>query len=883
MGTILKRIILYGGGGLLLMAAALSLWISSHEETLVRMVVTELNKQLTGHLDYTKSSLSIWKHFPEASLSFEEVRLRGSLPLNKSDSNLLEIKRLSFSLSPLDLWNKKYHVHSLELEGGAIHLLIDKNGKGNYNILKDKPRKAEKTKDTTNFRLALEKVILRDVQLSFISVPTKTRIGTHIAETRLSGNFAADSFRLSNTGTFDDFLLRIDHVNYINRKKVYLNTELQVNLLTNRYTIGKTDLRIARAQFAVSGFVENKKSGIFSDIQLSIRETNLNNVATLLPEIYLKRIEKYRLDGLLFFRLNIRGLSNAKTNPAIGAIFSVRQGVFHIKDKELSLSNLAFTGSFTNGRRHNQSTTTLKIDNLRGKLRNKDLSAQFLLGNFDDPFLNLQLISNFNLKDVQEFVSFPAIEKLSGDVFVDASFSGRLADLKQARTASRIRLSGEMKLEGVEVRPQGSKISYSDLSGEFRFDGTNLIFNKLTGKAGSSDFRLNGSFGNVAGFLFLDHQTLDFSGSLKSEKLLVDEFITDKNAAGDKKDTSAASFSFPAFITGSVRLEVGTLQYKKLRLEQLRASTSIMDNSVAINISSARAFDGKVSGNLRVNNIHTGKYFSAMHLVMNAVDINRLFGEMDNFSQTFITDKNIHGRLSTTLDYESSWKPNLDVDLKTVVSNADITWDKGELTNMESLVSLGKFMHKKGMDHLYFKQMHNTISIASGKILIPEMEIKSSVVNMSLSGTHTFDNVLDYHIKANGSQLLRGKKEDYDTEFGRVKVDEERGANIYIYMRGPADKLKIGYDTDGLKTGLKKEIAEQKAQIRAIFGKKSSAEGVPEDKAVQKTNGSGGYTLEGFDDKKQVDPAIEAQKKKTAEKKKKESEKDKHYDLKWDE
>jgi hypothetical protein len=46
------------------------------------------------------------------------------------------------------------------------------------------------------------------------------------------------------------------------------------------------------------------------------------------------------------------------------------------------------------------------------------------------------------------------------------------------------------------------------------------------------------------------------------------------------------------------------------------------------------------------------------------------------------------------------------------------------------------------------------------------MDIHNNALNLNLSGTHTFDNVLDYKIKLSLSELLSKKRKSQNNEFG---------------------------------------------------------------------------------------------------------------------
>ena len=105
------------------------------------------------------------------------------------------------------------------------------------------------------------------------------------------------------------------------------------------------------------------------------------------------------------------------------------------------------------------------------------------------------------------------------------------------------------------------------------------------------------------------------------------------------------------------------------------------------------------------------------------------------------------------------------------------------------------------------------------------MEIKSSALNLSISGVHTFNNEIDYKIKMLLSDLLankmkRNKKEN--EEFGKVEDDGTGKTNLFLSMTGTVDNPVIKYDrksaVEKIKQDFKKERQNLKTILREEFG-----------------------------------------------------------------
>ena len=116
-------------------------------------------------------------------------------------------------------------------------------------------------------------------------------------------------------------------------------------------------------------------------------------------------------------------------------------------------------------------------------------------------------------------------------------------------------------------------------------------------------------------------------------------------------------------------------------------------------------------------------------------------------------------------------------------------------------------------------------------------------MNLSFSGSHTFNHDIDYRIKVLLSDLLankarKAKKEN--TEFGIEQKDDSRKMALFLKVYGTVDKPKFAYDKIGLTEKVKEDIRVEKQNLKSIlkdeFGlyKKDSTVKVPE-KTVKPT------------------------------------------------
>ena len=106
----------------------------------------------------------------------------------------------------------------------------------------------------------------------------------------------------------------------------------------------------------------------------------------------------------------------------------------------------------------------------------------------------------------------------------------------------------------------------------------------------------------------------------------------------------------------------------------------------------------------------------------------------------------------------------------------------------------------KELRNLRFSNLENTIEIKNKSIAIPDMEIKSNALSMRLSGTHTFENKIDYHLQLLLSDFVKKKSKKLgDERFGEIEQDETGNTKLFIRMYGDAYNPSFSLDKKMIK------------------------------------------------------------------------------------
>jgi len=187
-----------------------------------------------------------------------------------------------------------------------------------------------------------------------------------------------------------------------------------------------------------------------------------------------------------------------------------------------------------------------------------------------------------------------------------------------------------------------------------------------------------------------------------------------------------------------------------------------------------------------------------------------LLKEFNNFDQTEFTPEILMGEITTTLNYSMYFDRFFNVLEDSIFSLAQIQIKNGRLRNYKPMESLSSFVELDDLKDIKLKEMSNTVEIRDRTIYIPTTEVQSNAMNLTIGGTHNFDNFMDYRLKIRITELLASKsgwvKKKKECQ---LEENKEGGLSAYVIMVGTPDDLKIKYDRKTVQENIKKEIKKE--------------------------------------------------------------------------
>ena len=772
-----------------------------------KMMLDQLNKNLATEIKVNEFNFSVLRHFPYASFDMKQVVAK-EVTDNKDKDTLLYTEHLSLLFNMMGLFRNDFTIRKIVLKNGKVNIRIDEEGNSNYHFWKS-------SSDSASSGIDLQKIVLDNVVISYIDQSNKQDYLLKAKSGELSGKFASDVFTLKTKADLSVYHFMVDKINYFPGKEATINSDFKINNKTNEYLFGDSRVRIAGLTFDLNGNVISLVHGTMLNLAIDAHEAELESFMNILPQEYLNYFKNFRSKGKFYFACTIKGENNANHNPEVAVQFSMKNGSITPKGSDVSLNKISATGSY---RSHSvQQKSMLEIPALTAMIGGRMLKADLILEDFTNPFLTLNAEADLDLSQVRHFIKQDTLETLAGDLAFHISFAGRVKGLPRYNTDAlyKVKTSGNITLKDVSFRLKKNPLEFKNINGNFSLSDNNVNVGLLKGNISSSDFQLTGVFRNFITFLIIPHQNADVDATLFSKEINLDELLTNKLSTTENDTSYKLKFN-PRLVT-RLNVEVGNLHFRKFTANNFKGRINLADQVITGKGLSFSAMTGTVLMDASINTSRRDSVIMSYNAKCTKLDITQLFYQMENFDQTTMTEKNVKGKISADFQFKSSWTTDLTINSKSAVSTADITIENGELNDFRPILALSKYLKLADLKHIKFSTLKNQVQIRDRKIFIPNMEIKSSALNITGSGIHDFDNIVDYKLQLLLNDILGKKVKSQDTEFGQIEDDGLGKTKLFLSMRGPVDDPKISFDKKGVADKIKTEIKNSKQNLKNIL------------------------------------------------------------------
>lgn len=798
MKKFFKRLLIILLVFLVLLIGGISLIASFFEEQVGRTLTSSINEQLTSELTIEEFELTVIRSFPSLSANFIGVNLGDS----RGDT-LLQAERIAFRMGLLSLLKSSLEIKSVIVSDGRLRIEIDDQGVPNYAILKpaeEEPPGARGGGPSVD----LTRARLENISLTYTDQSSQQDIRALVEAATFSGAFADEQFSLNSEAVLESSYVDIDGVRYLPGKAINYEAEIAVDLNEQVYELQRVEVAIGGNAFQLDGAVEQWEAGTYMDLYATAENGNLAGVLALLPADYAAALEGFSSDGQFAFNAIVKGQANARQNPEVRVEFSLDEGRLKSDLLENPLKDVSFNAVFTNGKYRDATSSSFTVERFKGYFNRELVEMRLHVSNLEDPSLDFNLDGVLPLQSAYGLLGNPKIEGGSGEMeFKNIQVAGQYKDMINPSRISRVQASGAVEFDdaGLSIGEESVVLD----RGELRLEGNRLYINDVRLEGAGSDIAFQGAAFNLLPVLFADSTNskrvqLEFSAALNAESLDIDRLLafsalTEEEAAAEApvRDSLAQAnlesrSLFLSFLDGTFNANIEAFNYEKIEGRNFIGKLTFDEARMSI-LGEVEAFDGQIDLDGEAS-LGPAPQLNAK-MTCESIDVSTFFEQTGNFGQEVLTHNNLEGRLDTKMAIYAYWDEQGHFQMDKLRVLAGIGIKDGELKDFAMLEDFSTFVDVRDLRRIKFVNMQNFLEIQNRRLYLPVMFIRSNALNLTISGEHSFDQEIAYHIKVNAGQVIANRFQEHDPALKPKPAKQSGWFNLYYAILGTLEDYNI--------------------------------------------------------------------------------------------
>ncbi|WP_343694615.1 AsmA family protein [Flavobacterium sp.] len=302
------------------------------------------NERLDTKLDFSKSKLSFFTHFPSLTVSLDDMSVTGSAPFR--NDTLLKADQVAFGINLKRLlFDSEVKINKLYVSNALINVMVNEKGQANYNIyVAPEDRKNEKEDPNApeeGTAIKLERIDLENCHVKYNDRSAKVLVDAKGFNYIGKGNLSDDIFDLNTDAKIDTLDFYYNRTAYLRKKAVRADLITRINTHALSFILQKNELKINELPLKFTGLFTILRDGYKINIKAASENTTVKDLLSVMPPEYLTWLDKTEISGRSDLVVSFKGDYNVpkKQKPNLAFNLKVKDGAVNYQGAPVPLND----------------------------------------------------------------------------------------------------------------------------------------------------------------------------------------------------------------------------------------------------------------------------------------------------------------------------------------------------------------------------------------------------------------------------------------------------------------------------------------------------------------------------------------------------------------
>lgn len=335
---IIKRALLWllSLGIIVCLAIAFAIHFVFTPEKITPLVTELLNENLEAKIDCERIELTFFSSFPHFGIELKEgnVLVAGAAGAARDTLARFENCKASFDARRLYLQHDLI-VNSITLTKPRIRAKVHKNGRANWEIVKESPKDTVATQNDSAFainRISIKKLLIEDATLDYHDYGTKTHVHADSLRVDLKATDTEDLLELDTETAARHIRFSKDGYRFAKKLKLEFSTKIVYTKKEHRVDFDKSTIRLNDIDFITEGHFRHDrlKKSIDTDVTLEMKVPSLKTLWETIPAHLIQK-DGIDVQGDVVLKMTSKGIISKGRLPLTDIVFKIDNGELRYK------------------------------------------------------------------------------------------------------------------------------------------------------------------------------------------------------------------------------------------------------------------------------------------------------------------------------------------------------------------------------------------------------------------------------------------------------------------------------------------------------------------------------------------------------------------------